>query len=260
MVEPLTESEVNSSRFDQPPGALATKLIICSTPRSGSSLLCRAMMHHGIGIPHEYFNGLNASAIAPRLGAGDVASPELEVDGAARRRYIAALIGHRTINGIFAVKIQGGQFAQYFNRSLNTPLFHGAHFIHLRRGDLLAQAISFHVALLTGRWGRDGTTTTRVVQNPQFFDRAAIDNLLHVLADQDREWRLSFAHHGIVPLSLTYEGIKDDLPGALRNIATYTNLALPSYEFDYCESAPGEFRGPDEPAKSAIRQWFIHGK
>jgi hypothetical protein len=84
MVKPLSESEVNSAKFDQPPCPIKTKLIICSTPRSGSYLLCHAMIHHRIGVPHEYFNGLNASTIGPRIGAGNIATPQLEVDGPAR--------------------------------------------------------------------------------------------------------------------------------------------------------------------------------
>jgi LPS sulfotransferase NodH len=258
MIKSLTETEVNSAKFDQPLCPIKTKLIICSTPRSGSYLLCRAMIHHRIGVPHEYFNGLNASAIAPRLGLGNIAAPELEIDGPIRQRYIASLMEHRTVNGVFAAKIQGGQFMQYFKRSLDTiPLFHGAYYVHLYREDLLAQAISFHVSLITGRWGLDNTVTTQVSPNPQFFNRAAIENQLQILADQDKEWRLSFARDGIVPLSLTYEAIKDDLRGALRKIVAYAKIELPSYDFSYSEPAPSEFRGPDEPPKSEIRRWFL---
>ena len=256
-LKPLTESDVNSEKFDQPLGLTKTKLIICSTPRSGSYMLCRAMIHHGIGVPHEYLNGLNARTIAPRLAAIDIATHELEVDSPARRRYVAALIEHRTVNGVFAIKIQGGQFAQYFKRSLSvTPIFEDAYYIHIYREDLLAQAISFHISLLTGRWGPDNTVTTRAVPNPQFFDRAAIENRLQILADQDKEWRLAFARHGIAPLSLTYEGIKDDLPGALRRIVSYAKIELPSSDFNYGE-AHSDFRNPSEPTKSEIRRWFL---
>ena len=256
VINPLTEAEVNSAKFDQPPCPVKTKLIICSTARSGSYLLCRAMIHYGIGIPHEYFNATNASTLGPRLGAGNIASPELEIDGPARQAYIAALLRHRTVNGVFAVKIQRGQFDQYFKKSPNIPLFQGAYFIHLYRNDLLAQAISFHVSLLTGRWGTDNTVTTRTAPNPQFFDRALIENRLQILADQDREWRLFFARNGIMPLSLSYEDIKNDLPGALRRIVAYGQIELPSHKFDYAEPKSSEYRAPSEPSKAEIRKWF----
>ena len=111
------------------------------------------MIHHGIGIPHEYFNGINAGIISTRYGLGKITSRDLETDGQARRAYIAALLDRRTKNGIFAAKIHRGQFRQYFQNSGNLELFQGAHFIYVYREDLIAQAISFHVSLLTGRWG-----------------------------------------------------------------------------------------------------------
>src|SRR5215469_12777515 len=61
-----TEQEVNSEAFDQPVSRVGAKIIICSTPRTGSYLLCRAMIHAGIGIPHEYFNRMNAGIIGSR--------------------------------------------------------------------------------------------------------------------------------------------------------------------------------------------------
>ena len=166
----------------------------------------------------------------------------------------------RTVNGIFAVKIQGGQYAQYLRNAPSKELFADAKVIHVFREDLLAQAISFHVSLLTGRWGIDGTVTTRADPNPKFFDSAVIENRLQILADQDKEWRLFFARIGVVPLSLSYEAIKDDLPAALRRIVAWANIELPSYDFDYSEPAPGDFRGPGEPSKSEIKKWFVQNR
>jgi LPS sulfotransferase NodH len=260
MAKPLTEEQVNSGDFDQPPCPVKIKLIICSTPRSGSYLLCRAMIHHGIGVPHEYFNGINASTIGPRLGVGNVATPELEIDGPARQAYIAALLKHRTVNGVFAFKIQGGQLAQYFQRSGGNALFQGAHYIYLYREDLLAQAVSFHVSLLTGRWGVGNTVTTQAVQNAQFFDNGLIENRLQIIADQDKEWRLFFARNGIFPLFISYETIKADLPATLREIVAHTKIELPSLDFQYAEPAPPDFRGPGEPSKLEIKDNFLQSK
>jgi trehalose 2-sulfotransferase len=255
----LTESQVNCPDFDHPLCPVKTKLIICSTARSGSYLLCRAMIHHGLGVPHEYLNGGNAWIIANRFGLLNFGSPDLEIDSERRRAYLSILRTNRTVNGIFAVKIQGGQYAQYLRNAPSEELFRDAKFIHLFREDLLAQAISFHVSLLTGRWGRDEMARTRVVPNPQFFDRATIESQIQILADQDREWRLFFARNGIQPLILTYEGIKSNLPEALRKIVAYAKIELPAYEFDYSEPS-GDFQGSDEPSKSVIKEWFLRAK
>jgi LPS sulfotransferase NodH len=255
MIEPLTESQINSAKFDQPRCPVKTKLIICSTPRSGSYLLCRALIRHGIGIPHEYFNGINAGVISSRLGLDKVTSPELEVDGKERRAYIAALLEHRTVKGIFAVKIQGGQFAQYFKSSEGIELFRGARFIYLYREDLLSQAISFHVSLLTGRWGTDDTVATTPSSNPQFFDNDLIASRMNVLAVQDMQWRLFFARNGTSPLVFSYEAIKDDLAGALLKIVTSFALPVLSRDFSYVESVSDS--SGDAPLKSEIRAGFL---
>jgi hypothetical protein len=55
------ELQLSSELLDRPPCPVRAKVFICSTPRTGSFLLCRAMIHHGIGIPHEYFHGRHAA-------------------------------------------------------------------------------------------------------------------------------------------------------------------------------------------------------
>jgi trehalose 2-sulfotransferase len=256
MVQPLSEQEVNGAEFDHQPCEVKRKLIVCSTPRSGSYLLCRAMISNGIGVPHEYFNGINASVISSRFGLDKVTSPELEVDGKERRAFIAALLDRRTVNGIFAAKIQGGQFHQYFKNSEDAELFQGAHFVYLYRQDLLSQAISFHISLLTGRWGRDETVTTAARNNPQFFDNNLIANRMNELAEQGKQWLLFFARNGISPLVFNYEAIKDDLAGALLKIVTTFALPISSREFSYAESGPETSSGGAR-LKSEIRAYFL---
>jgi LPS sulfotransferase NodH len=256
MVQRLSELQVSGADFDRPPCQVKRKLVICSTPRTGSYLLCRAMIHYGIGVPHEYFNGINAGIISARFGLDRITSRELEVDGKERRAYIAALLEHRTVNGIFAAKIQGGQFGQYFKNSEGIELFQGARFIYLYREDLLSQAISFHVSLLTGRWGPDDTVATTPSTNPQFFDNDLIASRMNVLAVQDMEWRLFFARNGILPLVFSYEAIKDDLAGALLKIVASFALPIFSRDFSYVESA-SDAPGDGAASKSEIRARFL---
>jgi trehalose 2-sulfotransferase len=252
---PLTEAQVNSAAFDQPHSTPRVKIIICSTPRSGSYLVCRAMIHHGIGVPHEYFNGLNASVIGARFGLGTIYSSHLAVNGPERRAYISALLQRRTVNGIFAAKIQGGQFGQYFKNAMSPTLFEGARFIYLYREDLLAQAISFHVSLLTGRWGPGNEATTAPVANPNFFDHNLIVNRMQIIADQDREWRLFLARNATSPLFLSYEAVRDNLAGALSRIAARLRLGISCRNFSYVEVPPTETAGI--PSKSEIKARFL---
>src|SRR3954454_14110809 len=66
-----TEAQMTSELLDQPEfTGEPRKIFICSTPRSGSYMLCRFMINAGLGVPHEYFNPVIMREIAPRLGLG----------------------------------------------------------------------------------------------------------------------------------------------------------------------------------------------
>jgi hypothetical protein len=57
-----------SELFDRSSSPARAKVFICATGRTGSSLLCRAMFHHAIGLPHEYFNAGHIALIGQRSG------------------------------------------------------------------------------------------------------------------------------------------------------------------------------------------------
>src|SRR6202008_2152138 len=107
-------------------------------------------------------------------------------------------------------------------------LLQQAHFIHLYREDLLAQAISFHVARETGIWGRDRTVATPPASLPRFFDVDMIADHMKTLAESDMSWRLFFARNGISPLVFSYERIHRDIAGVLRSIVDGFGLDVPS--------------------------------
>ena len=120
----------------------------------------------------------------------------------------------------------------------------------------MSQAISFHVSLLTGRWGPDDTVATTPSSNPQFFDNDLIASQMNVLAEQDKQWRLFFARNGISPLVLSYEAIQDDLAGALLKIVTSFALPIFSRDFSYVENVSNS-SNTDAPPKSWIRARFL---
>ena len=64
-----TELQISSDLLDQSEfTGNPHRLFICSTPRSGSYMLCRYMINADFGVPHEYFNPIVIRQIAPRLG------------------------------------------------------------------------------------------------------------------------------------------------------------------------------------------------
>jgi len=131
----MHHDELDRSEWDRPrrADAPARRLVICSTPRSGSYLLCRQMINAGLGLPTEYFRERTVGRLRARWGLapGD--------DDA----YVDELEARRTTdNGVFAAKIQGHQLAAH-PRVRERLLERADVLVLLYRRDLLAQAVSW---------------------------------------------------------------------------------------------------------------------
>lgn len=251
-----SELDVDGEVFDRAPCRLRKKIFICTAQRTGSYLLCRAMIYCGIGVPHEYFHHLHIPMIGPRCGFPALADADrLCSDGVLRRAYIAALLQRRTVNGIFSAKVQGAEYATYLDNDEGMQLFAGAYFIYLHREDLLGQAISRHIAVLTGRWGNDGTVTTPPAASSDFFDNDQIIRHANELAREDASWQLFFAQNGVNPLRISYENLLANISGSLRKIAEKFELDLPACNFEYTE--PPREPAAQEPSRSIIRRQFL---
>jgi LPS sulfotransferase NodH len=270
-----SELQISSELLDQPEyNATPTKLIICSTPRSGSYLLSRYMINAGLGVPHEYFNPVVIHQMAPRLGLGDRAA-ELNWWTRGRRDrlglrrkeraaeseflgdYLSILMARRCQGGVFAAKIHFRDFRRVLDNPLGYALLDGAVFVHLYREDLLQQAVSEHFSQLTGRWGIDDTVTTPPAEKPDFFDTAAIDRALVDISEQDRGWRVLIARHGAVPMSMSYERLCLDPFAFVEAIAHRLGVDPASLRRGYGESASSAEPTPGLPSKSEMARRYL---
>lgn len=272
-----TEQQLNSELLDQPAFAgEPRKIFLCSTPRSGSYMLCRYMINAGLGVPHEYFNPINMRRIAPRLGLGNrVAglkwrhrSPwdHVPLSRAARGRaaevdflsnYIPAVVPRRCQGGIFAAKIHFDHFLKVLDNPVGFRLLDGGLFIHLYREDLLAQAVSTHFANLTGRWDIDDALATVPAVQPDFFDAATIDRVLDGLAEQDQGWRLFLARNGLSPISVSYERLCEDPYGVVTAIARRLGIDPATLRRGYSEAGAPSEDDPALPSKREVARRYL---
>jgi LPS sulfotransferase NodH len=252
-----TESQVSSELLDQPLFAgEPRKVFICSTPRSGSYMLCRYMINAGLGVPHEYFNPIIIRDIAPRLGLGaaieglqwrprnlrdklPLRSPARVAEENFLAKYLAALVPIRCVNGVFAAKVHFGQFVKVLDNPTGRKLLERGVFIHLYREDLLKQAVSTHFSNLTGRWSIDDAVATVPQEKPDFFNVPAIDRTLQGLAEDDLGWRVFLARNGISALTISYEQLRKDPFGFVAAIARKLGFDPAGLDTSYTE--------PDEP-------------
>src|SRR5438105_11293438 len=120
-----------------------TSYLICTTPRSGSTLLCEALTNTGIagqpeeffqvrketGVtrrPLEYFEGRDTTEIAAILGENSGVEYLLmnPIPGESYAVYLARTMQQRTTpNGVFGAKVMWGYFAGLLNNLACIPIY-----------------------------------------------------------------------------------------------------------------------------------------
>lgn len=204
--------------------------MICTSPRSGSTLLCRLLAATGIaGKPDSHFHvpSLDAWSHSYRLSA-DPDLPEYERLAAIVR---AALERGRGGTGVFGLRMQHNSLAFFLEKLaiLHPGLpgdaarieaaFGRTLFIHLSRKDKVAQAVSCVKARQTGLWhmAPDGTELERTSahRNP-VYDAAALRAQYQAMLAADLGWAEWFAAEGIEPMRISYDPLSADPHATLR--------------------------------------------
>lgn len=124
-------------------------LIILSTPRSGSTLLCDLLYKSGFCLAHEYFQPHEYLPIlANRWGCLDNGVLNKE-------KYVNQLAKFRTLNsGWLGINLHGhhlpafNKFSECFSNSEKV-------FLRIRRRNVIAQAVSYEIASQTKRWSSE---------------------------------------------------------------------------------------------------------
>ena len=192
--------------------------MICTSPRSGSSLLCEGLKNtERAGAPAEYFDDRPEFSEYWRRQFG-IANTVHYFDG--------VVVHSSTANGVFGTKLHwtncralrralhasvGSKLADVRGRSLNELLqakFVSIQYVWLRRRNKVAQGISHYLAFCTDLWqiSRDGRKK-RESDNQQSvdFDFSMIEDCVGWASRYDAEWQGFFDRHQVRPLVLYYE-------------------------------------------------------
>jgi len=206
-------------------------LLVCATPRSGSTLLCESLAATGVAGcpredfealahsrrrrgPEEYFTGLDDREVDAILAQ----RPDPEPPAAVPEPYEAflqdAVARGTTANGVFATKLMWGYLGDFLalvrrarpgapadDLALLLALFPAPEWIWVRRDDVVRQAVSLWRAVQTAAWRaeEDGG------RGQLAYSRAAIAHLARQLTEQDAAWGRFFAGRGLQPIVVTYE-------------------------------------------------------
>lgn len=205
------------------PGSGWRPYIVCSTPRSGSQLLCRGLATSGVaGVPLEYFNLEIRAPLAERWCCG-----------ASLSDYVRALRAHRTTpDGVFGTKLHWGQLESIRAESLERPaheppftlaagfldsLFPDARYVYIRRLDVNRQAVSRWLALHSDVWevGSDEPEPSRPAVRYSF---SGIERHRRQIVLGDLHWDRYFRLNGIRPKEVLYEDLVEDYERVMRGV------------------------------------------
>ena len=95
-------------------------------------------------------------------------------------------------------------------------------FVHLRRRDVVAQAVSWAKSLQTHFW-HPGEAVAPGGQDPH-YDEELIGRLVATIERSEADWTVWFAAHSIVPCEVTYEELAADPPRTAQRCSTISVL------------------------------------
>jgi LPS sulfotransferase NodH len=198
---------------------------VCSTPRTGSTMLGNLLADTGlVGRAGEYFGEIFRRDVVPgltRRGFDD---------------YLAGCAEHARGTGTLGIKLHWDQVEVLLyllrlrrglrgltDRQVLEAIFPAPSYIWITREDTLAQGVSWWKAITSGKW-----TDGRPVTGEPTFDVDGISTRVRRIGEHTEAWRRWFGTNGIEPLRLTYEQLAADPSGTARRVLAFVGVDVPA--------------------------------
>lgn len=219
------------SNLQQPLTPLAnapTNYMVCSTVRSGSTLLCKTLGSiKNCGQPEEYFHRHTIRRLKLNHNPDTFLSYCQTIYQQSLRH-----------SGCFGIKMmwpqlvdfltlahQSPQFKTASDREILNHLFPNLTFIYLRRQDSVAQAVSAAIATQTGQWEKS-TSTPQTTTRPIKFQPWHIYEWDNALKEHNAAWQTFFTQNNITYHSLTYEKLTQSFTSEISALLRYINSPI----------------------------------
>ena len=223
--------------------------ILCSTPRTGSTLLCELLTSTRVaGTPHSYFRSQDMATRASEWGLLDRGTFKYTDYLDAFRNRTA------TPNGVVGLRVMWGTLDEILRElrsndddrsdvAVLEAAFGRLRFVHLNRHDVVGQAISLYRAEQTDYWH---STQPQEPKQAAAYDFQEISERVDSLRNDDAAWRDWFRSEDIAPLSVSYEELDAEPVRTAGQVLEY--LGLPTA--GHAMSAPSR-----KLADETTRQW-----
>jgi LPS sulfotransferase NodH len=228
---------------------------ICCDARTGSNLLAATLRETDIaGKPFEFFN--EGEIDKPWLRDILQAPRDIPFTGFRdwRDYIVRAGVAH---TGVFGACVHWFQLdnaiATFAMTSRRDPVrtlrafFPELRLIWLRRDNVVAQAISHHVAIATGVWNieRSQSEPASPGDRDAPYDFAAIDGQVNSAIVAAEGWRTVLAGAEDLTLALSYEDLAADLAGSTRKVLRHLGLDA------------GDMAMPPAPMRKQAGPWSL---
>ena len=223
--------------MDPDPRQGGISYLVCSTQRSGSTLLCELLRATAVaGVPDEYFERLRGTGLPrqPRQYFEDPSVQDIaarlapttpgrqEHPGEFESWFGYVLQRATTPNGVFGAKMMWNYIDDFRVRMAELPGLEGSTFnerlnaafpnlkiIFIRRRDKVAQAVSLWRAIQTQQWRTESESDVDAEETERTpdadYDYEAIEHLLNQLHQWDAHWEDWFHATGREPIRVFYD-------------------------------------------------------
>jgi LPS sulfotransferase NodH len=204
--------------------------LLCGTPRTGSTLLCDLLASTGVaGRPESYFREPDQVTWAARLGVPVADDGTVRIDD-----LVAATIREgTTANGVFGARIMWGTMdvlveglrSDRPRRDIDVlaEAFGPLQLVHLRRRDVVRQAVSWARAEQTGFWQQGDVAAAE----PR-LDLDQLDDFVRTIREHDAAWSAWFSEQALRPHVVTYEDLVEDPEATVRGLLGQLGIRPPS--------------------------------
>ena len=183
--------------------------VICTTPRSGSNLLCGLLTSSKIlGKPNEVLNV--DSVLRPFCEKHNLFEDNFQIS---MNNYLnCAREKRHSKNNVFGVKILFDQLEPLLDSKEVRQLLQTSKLIWLVRKDVVAQAVSMYIAKATDEWDsideqRNKGNESKSRRDKVQYDGKKINNYLDYLVKQNLQWLKLFSVNQIEYLQVYYEDL-----------------------------------------------------
>lgn len=212
--------------------------LICSTPRTGSTLLCALLKSTGVaGQPESYFRKQDQLRWAKAWGLGSSATGKLVFSDFVD----ASIAAGSSDNGVFAARIMWATMAELVNdlsktfeystssdSALLSRVFGNTRFVYIQRDDVVAQAVSLLRAEQTDLWHITGQSDSEPQQIQPHYDFTQIRQNVLELQQHNVAWCHWFRQQEIKPFFVHYEQLAASPTAVTHRVLDFLGIERPT--------------------------------